>query len=532
MSRTVLIGLDGATFTVLNSLFETGHMPFLREFLARGAHAELTSVVNRITPAAWTSMITGRTPGNHGVFDFIHCRQTSDGIFYTLNMSYDIRCPTLWSILSRRGMRVAALNFPVSYPPEPLNGVCIPGFVHWRHLKQAVYPPAFYEKMRALPGFDAKFLSMDTNQEFQSIQYLPDDEYESWISYHIQREERWFDLVQLILTEDPPDFTAFILDGVDKLQHLCWRFLDPALRPCNPKPWEERVLELCLTYFRQLDAFIRQIVATAGSDSRIFIASDHGFGPTEVVFFANTWLAQKGYLSWKNDAKAAASDVTNIADQRIKFQVEGIDWNRTSAFALNPSSNGIFIRRADGAGSPGISVEEYEDFRARLVKELLALTDPYSNQSFFSRVLTREQAFPGDASARAPDITLVMKDYGFLSVINSDAVFRRRPAPWGTHYPEGIFVAGGVGIVPLGRMSALRIFDVAPILLRSLGVAQDMEMEGRCPEDLFDENVVPPPQPGESELGADMLQGRERNEDSEVQAEVQKRLRALGYLAQ
>src|SRR3984893_12578357 len=221
-------------------------MPFLQEFMARGAHAELASTVHPLTAPAWTSMITGRTPGNHGVFDFIHCRQTSDGIFFTLNMSYDIRCPTLWSILSRRGMRVASLNFPVSYPPEPVNGVCVPGFVHWRHRKQAVYPPAFYGRMEALPGFDAKVLSMDTNEEFQSIQYLPDDEYESWITHHIQRDVRRFELVRLILTHDPPDLTACIFDGVDKLQHLCWRFLDPSLRPSNPSPWEARILDLCL----------------------------------------------------------------------------------------------------------------------------------------------------------------------------------------------------------------------------------------------------------------------------------------------
>jgi predicted AlkP superfamily phosphohydrolase/phosphomutase len=533
MSRTVLIGLDGATFTVLDALFQAGEMPFLQQFMQRGAHAELASTVHPLTPAAWTSMITGRTPGNHGIFDFIRCSQTRDGVFFTLNMSYDIQCPTLWSILSQRGMRVASLNFPVSYPPEPVNGVCIPGFMHWRHLRQSVYPPEFYEKMRALPGFDAKFLSMDTSQEFQSIQYLPDEEYESWIMHHIQREERWFDLIKLILTEDAPDLTAFIFDGVDKLQHLCWRFLDPALHPSMPTLWEARILDLCLTYFRQLDGFIRQIVAAAGAEARIFVASDHGFGPTESVFFANTWLAEKGYLVWKNQTRKDSNLTSaNIADEGIKFYVEAIDWDRTSAFALNPSSNGIYIRRADGVGSPGISAEKYEDFRAQLVEKLLAVEDPGTGECFFSQVLTREQAFPGDFSARAPDITLLMKDNGFLSVIDSDAVFRRRPQPWGTHYPQGIFAAAGPGIKPLGRMSGMRIVDVAPVLLRSVGFAPPVDMEGVCPRDLFDDSQVPVEE--HRELAAASY-GIGKSPDSELQVEVQaevlKRLRAIGYLA-
>jgi predicted AlkP superfamily phosphohydrolase/phosphomutase len=528
MSRTLLIGLDGATFTVLDALLESGHMPFLKDIMARGAHAELASTILPLTPPAWTSMITGRSPGYHGVFDFVHCRQTKDGIFFTLNMSYDIRCPTLWSILSRRGMKVAALNFPVSYPPEPVNGVCVPGFVNFRHLKGAVYPPAFYEKMRALPGFDAKFLSMDTDQEFQSIQHLPQDQYESWIMYHIEREARWFDVVEMILTQDPPDLTALIFDGVDKLQHLCWRFLDPSLRPSNPTPWEARILDLCLTYFRRLDGYIRQIVELAGEQARIFLASDHGFGPTEVVFFANAWLAQHGYLFWKSAARGAASTTTNIADRRIKFQVENIDWERTTAFALNPSSNGIYIRRSDGAGSPGIAAGEYEQFRAKLIDDLLALPDPETGERFFSRVLTREQAFPGDASARAPDLTVFMKDHGFLSVSDSDEVFRRRPEAWGTHHPQGIFIAAGPGIVPLGRMNGLQIVDVAPILMRSLETAQDVEMEGVCPPDLF-ERFAAAADEGHEVVPA--AEGVPASADTEVQADVLKRLQMIGYIS-
>jgi predicted AlkP superfamily phosphohydrolase/phosphomutase len=529
MSRTVLIGLDGATFTVLNALFQAGEMPFLQQFMQRGTHAELASTVHPLTPAAWTSMITGRTPGNHGVFDFIRCSQTRDGIFFTLNMSYDIQCPTLWSILSQRGMRVASLNFPVSYPPEPVNGVCVPGFVNWRHLKQSVYPPEFYEKIRMLPGFDAKLLSMDMNQELQSIQHLQPEEYEPWIQYHIQREEQWANLVCMVLTGNPPDFTGFIFDGVDKLQHLCWRFLDPASAPVDPNPWEARVRELCVTYFRKLDGLIRDIVAAAGPESRVFVASDHGFGPTKMVFFANAWLEQKEYLFWNRDAEGAGS--TNIADDTIRSHVEEIDWNRTLAFALNPSGNGIYIRRQDGAGSPGVPDEQYREFRARLAEELRSVVDPYTGEKFFEKVLPRDEAFPGAFAARAPDITLFMNDHGLLSVLRSDQIFRRRPEPWGTHYPEGIFVAAGPGIVSLGRIPKLEIVDVAPILLRSLGVPQEVPMEGRCPEALFDASATV------HESGAPVSANGTRKpdrleEDDEVQAEVLKRLRAIGYLAQ
>jgi predicted AlkP superfamily phosphohydrolase/phosphomutase len=540
MSQTVLIGLDGATFTILNALFETGDMPFLKDFVARGAQAELSSTRHFISPQAWTSMITGRTPGHHGIFDFIHCRQTAEGVYFTLNMSYDIRCPTLWTILSRKGLRVAALNFLVSYPPEPMNGVCVPGFIHARHLRQSVHPPAFYDKIRSLLGVDTKLLSMDMAEEFQAIQYLPAEQYESWINHHIRREEQWFNLVSSVLAENAPDLTALVFDGVDKLQHLCWRFLDPALYPAHPNPWEARIRDLCISYFRRLDGFIREIVTMAGP-ARIFLASDHGFCATETVFFANTWLAQRGYLRWKTDTGTAGS--TQISDDRISGQVDAIDFDHTVAFALNPSSNGIYIRYADGPASPGVPPEQYASFRRRLADELRALTDPDSGDLFFREVLSREEAYPGEAAARAPDLTLVMKDYGFLSVLNSDEVFRRRSEPWGTHHPQGIFIAGGPGISPLGKMLGLDIIDIAPILLRSLGLPPEPEMEGRCPDALFDDdaplagqetfnssecsksevNLLPTPSSELAEV--------EPDGDADVQAEVLKRLRTLGYLA-
>ena len=70
-TRTVLIGLDGATFTVLDPLMARGVMPFLRDFIAQGVRAPLRSVIPALTPPAWTSLVTGKRPGQHGVFDFV-----------------------------------------------------------------------------------------------------------------------------------------------------------------------------------------------------------------------------------------------------------------------------------------------------------------------------------------------------------------------------------------------------------------------------------------------------------------------------
>ena len=82
----------------------------------------------------------------------------------------------------------------------------------------------------------------------------------------------------------------------------------------------------------------------------------------------------------------------------------------------------------------------------------------------------------------------------------------------------------------MGKMSPLKIVDVAPILLRSLSVPLEVEMDGVCPEALFDGCPVLATVPDEF---VPTLERKQTSLDlEEVQTEVLKRLRAIGYLAQ
>lgn len=532
MQRTVLIGLDGATFTVLDHLMAAGVMPFLKQFVERGVRANLLSTAHPLTPPAWTSLATGRTPGHHGIFDFIRAEESPEGLYFTLNTSDDIRCETIWSMVSRQGGTVAALNYPVSYPPFQVKGYMVPGMVSWKHLRRAVHPAGFYDEMKAIPGFDAKVLSLDVNQEFKAIQWLPREEYEDWLLLHIRREQQWFGLVRTIMEKHPTDLVAIVFDGVDKLQHLCWRFLDPDLAPQLSSAWEDKIRERCLEYFRLLDGFIRDIVGLAGPDARIFMASDHGFGPTKDVFYANVWLEREGYLSWAD--QSSKDEVGKLGSESLKNHVVGINWTKTVAHALSPSSNGIFIRQAEKPGQAGIPRAEYAAFRSRLAAKLAAVTHPETGKPLVKRVMTREEAFPGNESRRAPDLTLVLEDHSFISVLNADAPIKSRTEVAGTHRPEGVFMAAGAGIVSGRALGAAPIIDVTPTLLYSLGLAVPSDLEGRVLAECFDPSytaghpvVVGAPTTGPADKQGATASAALPDED---QDKVIDRLKALGYI--
>jgi predicted AlkP superfamily phosphohydrolase/phosphomutase len=223
--QTLLIGLDGATFTILDAMVESGWMPRLRALLAGGARAPLRSIIPPLTPPAWTSLMTGRTPGHHGVFDFFR-RESAQDRHIRFFTSHDVKSATIFDLASQAGLRVTALNFPSMFPPPRLNGYIVPGWVPWRELRLACWPESLMDFLKTTPGFNPRELAMDIQLEEKTTEGCADPEqYAPWIELHTRRERNWFHVFRRLTQENPSDLTAVLFDGVDKLQHLCWRFL-------------------------------------------------------------------------------------------------------------------------------------------------------------------------------------------------------------------------------------------------------------------------------------------------------------------
>lgn len=529
MNPTLLIGLDGATFTVLDVLIENGAMPFLKEFVRGGTRADLLSTSNPLTPPAWISMITGRTPGNHGVFDFIWAEERKSDHYFTLYNFRDIQCETVWSMVSRQQGRAATLNFPMMSPPPQIAGCVIPGLVSWKHLRRNIQPEGLYEKLKGLPGFNPKDLAWDFDLEKKAERGIPQEEYEHWVDFHIRREKLWFEIARYVIEHEPCDLTAILFDGPDKLMHMGYRFLDPAVAPQTPTAWERKIRDLCLKYFAELDGFLRELVTLAGPGARVFITSDHGFGPTWRVFRVNTWLQSKGYLAWK-DLEGLDGHEKEKAQKVADRHFVMLDWDKTTAYARTVTSNGIYLRVAKEPGQSGVAPKDYESFRSRLAAELLEVRDPLTNEPVVKRVMTREEAYPGSHNAQAPDLTLVMQDHGFISILNKSPFVYQRPEVEGTHYPKGIFLAKGPGIRQGASAGQLSIEDVAPCLLYSLGLAIPEDMEGKLPLGVFEPSYVERHSPvtagRTAPVNTDMKAALEEDEKEKIFDQLQ----ALGYI--
>ncbi|MGH9225133.1 MAG: alkaline phosphatase family protein [Acidimicrobiales bacterium] len=545
--QALLIGLDGGTFGVLDPLMDRGVMPNLRDLCERGCRSDLRTVMPPLTPPGWTSMVTGKRPGDHGVFDFFQ-KESADNELFRLATSEDIRAATVWSLASDHGRKVISLNFPLMFPPPPVNGCVVPGgWMPWRQLRLGCHPAGLFDRLKTLPSFNPRELSLDMELEAKAIEGCAEEEYRDWIELHIRREARWFEVLTYLLETEPADLVGVVFDGVDKLQHLCWRFLDPASRPADPSPWEEEIAALCDSYFAHLDGIIGQLVALAGPQAVTVLASDHGFGPSSEVFYLNAWLEQHGYLAWADDeardAAQAAAAAPRIGFKQMTRHVYELDWDRTVAYAATPSSNGIHIVAREPGGDGPLPEEVRRRISAELASRLAQIPHPANGHPVVAEVWTREEAFAGPFEALAPDVSMILEGGAAISILRSGTLVRRREVPLGSHRWEGMFVACGPSIRSGATFDALAIVDVAPLLLYVLDLPIPEDMTGVVPEAVFDPDrwhasppvrapgpQPAPPAPRPWSNGAPPEAASEVAADGEDDALVLSRLRALGYV--
>ena len=526
--NTVLFGLDGATFTVLDPLMRDGVMPNLAAFCRRGVRAPLASTPHPLTPMAWTSMATGRGMGHHGYADFVRFEMTAKGPILRFNTSQDIHAEPIWRYASRSGKRVTVLNYIGTAPPHEVCGHTMPGFVPGRHLRRSSHPPDLFDRLQGAEGFDVNVLGLDLDIERQALQEMEPSMWLDWIDLHLSRERAWFGTLMHLMTHEPSDLTMIVFDGVDKVQHLAYRFLDPSIAPRRPDGWETRVTERLRDYFRQVDRFLGLVMEKVGDSGRIFIASDHGFQTTTEVFYVNTWLAQNGFLRWR--AEMDRDDGAAIVARRLTRHLDKYDWPNTRAFALSPSSNGIFIAN--------VPAGEYGAFRARLIEGLMSIRAADGGR-VIAEIKKREEWFAGPYQDRAPDLTLTLRDRGFISVLEGQQVVVPRRQPAGTHHPDGVLMGLGPGLKAGAQEERRGIMDVASLLAHSLGLDIPADYEGAFPESFYEAAALasdPPRHEGAkgaastAALAGVAAPAAAAGMDEEDDAVIYDRLKSLGYI--
>lgn len=376
---SAVIGLDGAAWHLVEPLIERGLMPRLQALRAQGASGTLRSTIPPVTPPAWTSAVTGVNPGRHGIYGFHrgHAQYEHQELMH----SGMIKAATLWEIANDQGATCGIYNLPLTYPPVALTGWMVSGFMTpgiGQHARGFVYP-AELEK-RILGWVPDYVIEIKTNQE----QDWRDDALAHRALSALRQRHA---VLTRLLDEKPVDIVFSVLETPDRLQHLYYRYMDPA-EPLYESPAAHRIRPAIETCFRAMDDVIGLLHDYAGKDGGVIVCSDHGFTAWEASVHTNTLLQQWGYLRLKPRARLMQSRaaeklvpfVRRFAPVKVRRrarqeQFTAIDWARTKAFASVYYQEGIFInvRGRDRFGI--VEPSEAERLKADVADRFMALVE-------------------------------------------------------------------------------------------------------------------------------------------------------------
>src|SRR5688500_18966865 len=121
--RAIVLGLDGATFKVIDRLVAEGRMPTLERLARSGVRGTLESTIITNSFPAWSTCTTGVNPGKHGIFYALLRDKTRYGL--KLMNSSDVKARRLWDLLGEAGLTSGVVNVPGTYPPQPIRGFMI-----------------------------------------------------------------------------------------------------------------------------------------------------------------------------------------------------------------------------------------------------------------------------------------------------------------------------------------------------------------------------------------------------------------------
>lgn len=564
--RVFVLGLDGATFDIIDALIAKGRLPNLASLIRRGCGGELISTIHPFSAQAWSSFMTGMNPGKHGIVDFTEHVKGEYRLKF-LNASHR-RGKSLWRILSEHGRRVCVLNVPFTYPPEEVNGFMISGMDAPSTDSEYTYPKELSEEISAHVG--------EYIIELGVKDYIAKGHPEAFLKEIEDAFKVQMKTLDYLLNQEAWDFFMYVCRFTDQVQHYFWKYYD-ANHPSYDEYAEDELRNAIASLYESIDELIGRLTETLDEEVNIVVMSDHGHGGINgKKIFLNKWLESQGLLEFEENRRVSSGGLFGLVSKRQKGDFlnfvrskvpkkwrlrivrnmpmlkdnfisqeafSNIDWERTKAYSDEKKGN-IWINvrgcQPNGIVNPG---EEYEKVREQVIEKVKQMKDPDSQTPIFPEVFKKEELYSGPYLDKAPDIILNegKSKYSYVfkrSNRSEDQASWIAPLtkgemdklPNATHRVEGILIVKGKHLREEGRIfQPANIMDIAPTILYMMGLPVPENMDGKVLIDLFDEEYMTRHQVEllSSEDGEER-EGQEYGPDEEEI--ISERLRQLGYL--
>ena len=457
--RPVLVlGIDAATWDQIDPMFEKGELPALRALVAEGASATLVSEEPTLSPRVWTVLATGVPPEQNGILAFQSNRS-------------DLKAGRVWDAAAAAGAKVGLMRWLITWPPDPLPGFCIPG---WLSPGLETLPPSagFLKVMEKTAKGGGSLLSLKmvraglaglavssaTNAwknigAFAAIVFRGLDREDAYWRTKLVEARLSADLYLHLMARERAEFSALILYPVDSLGHDYWRYHEPEMFPGVTEQEVALRGEVVRDAYRECDRLLGEVLARFEPDEvTVMVISDHGMQ-------ASTKGADTG--EGKKTARIHAGKL---------FE----------SLALEEGSLDYSVAGKQLILSPGLPDPEGTDLLRRVHQVLREATVVESGESPFG-------LGPFDAEAQTVVVDYrpeVLADPAYRIRLGDQQVpvgeiFREEKRS-GTHHERGILVMRGPGVRVDARLQDASIYDVTPTLLYAMGLPVPADLPGEA----------------------------------------------------
>jgi predicted AlkP superfamily phosphohydrolase/phosphomutase len=439
--RVIVIGLDSEPPALWERF--AADLPTLSRLRSEGVFLPLASTDPPITVPAWLSMLSGRDPGELGIYGFRNRSAHDYGALKTVSAT-DMRAARVWDVLGGTGRRSAVIGVPGTYPPPPLEGVAVSDFLTPPGAAYT-FPAAFADTVERVTGgryaFDVDGFRSNDLERIRDEAFV--------------MAERRFALARHVLEHETWDFLMVHEIGLDRIHHAFWNHFDPTHPRFVPDSPHAAVVR---NYHRFLDAQIARIVESAPSDAAVFVVSDHGSRPMAGGVYLNDWLRREGLLVLRTEVAPGT-----------RFEPALVDWARTRVWAEGGYYGRIFLNVAGREPRGIVPAAEVDGLLDRLEAGLRSLA--------CGAETVRPTAAYRRVEGIAPDLMVYLGSLGWraLATVGHDELYTadNDTGPDGANHDRlGVFLAWAPGGVRLRTAAPeASILDVAATLLDPFGLA-------------------------------------------------------------
>jgi predicted AlkP superfamily phosphohydrolase/phosphomutase len=511
MTRTLVVGLDGASWDLLDPWIEDGTLPNLAALRESSSWAETESCLPPVTFPNWKCYSSGKNPGGFGVYWFERV-DLANGTIEVTNGS-DFETAELWDYLNDEGQSAGVVNMPTMYPPRDIDGPIVCGG-----------PDAVEGEYRSISGGYAspEGLVEELEERFD-YRVHPDpllssnEERGAEVDEILDLFDLRFEVALTLMEEQDLEFVHVTLFYLNVLQHFFWN------EAPTRRAWE------------RVDEWVGRLADR--EDMNLVLMSDHGCGPTTTEFYVNEWLAENGYQQRETSVDnvfqrvgldrenvlsvakrlGAVDLLATVVPERIQQMVPqraGLKRDRKLEAIDLPATKAVASAQGPIYLNPDFDTEAV---REELIADLRALED--ERGPLFDNVYRGEEVYSGPFAERAPEVVLDQRDGVHVNDGVGGGRITAAPDRWAAENTlNGIFVASGPEFDGRGQLDQISILDLAPTLLTAHDAAVPTDMEGECLDIVAGEPATREPI---------SLADDDRREGGD---EVEQRLKDLGYM--